>query len=80
MTAFNFKQDKIGRFFSSNPNSQLSQWLNKRENINAIVGVGDDLSYSIDEANDICTLNIAFNGNIKNLEIETIRTTSASHV
>lgn len=75
-----FKQDKIGRFFSSNPNSQLSQWLNKRECVNAIVGVGDDLSYTIDEANGICTLNIAFNGNIKNLEIETIRTTSANHV
>ena len=75
-----FKQDKIPRFFSSNPNSQLSQWLNKRESVNAIVGVGDDLSYVIDEANGICTLNIAFNGNIKNLEIETIRTTSANHV
>ena len=75
-----FKQDKIARFFSSNPNSQLSQWLNKRENINAIVGTGDDLSCTIDEENGICTLNIAFNGNIKNLEIETTRTTSTTHV
>ena len=75
-----FKQDKIARFFSSNPNSQLSQWLDKRNSLNAIVGVGDDLSCTIDEENNICTLNIAFNGNIKNLEIETTRTTSASHV
>lgn len=64
-----FKQDKIGPFLSSNPNSQLSQWLNKSEGINAIIGIGYNLSYTIDEANGVCTLNIAFSGNIKNLEI-----------
>ena len=75
-----FKQDKIVRFFSSNPNSQSSKWLDKREKLNAIIGTGDAIDYVIDEENGICTLNITFNGNIKNLEIETSRTTSAKHV
>ena len=75
-----FKQDKIVRFFSSNPSSQASKWLDKREKLNAIIGTGDAIDYVIDEENGICTLNITFNGNIKNLEIETNRTTSAKHV
>ena len=60
-----FKQDKIVRFFSTNPASQSSKWLDKREKLNAIIGTGDD---------------IAYNGNVKNLEIETNRTTSSKHV
>ena len=75
-----FKQDRIVRFFSSNPESQTSKWLAKRECFNAIVGTGDDIGYNIDEDNGICTLNITFNGNMKNLEIETNRTTAAKHV
>ena len=75
-----FKQDRIVRFFSSNPESQTSKWLAKRECFNAIVGAGDDIGYNIDEDNGICTLNITFNGNMKNLEIETNRTTAAKHV
>jgi len=75
-----FKQDKIIRFFSSNPNSQSSKWLDKREKLNAIIGTGDAIDYVIDEDNGICTLNITFNGNVKNLEIETNRTTSTKHV
>jgi hypothetical protein len=75
-----FKQDKIVRFFSSNPTSQSSQWLDKRERLNAIIGTGDAIDYNIDEDNGICTLNITFNGNVKNLEIETSRTTSSKHV
>lgn len=75
-----YKQDKIVRFFSSNPSSQSSKWLDKREKLNAIIGTGDDIAYEIDEDNGICTLNITFNGNIKNLEIETNRTTSSRHV
>jgi len=75
-----FKQDKIVKFFSTNPSSQSSKWLDKREKLNAIIGTGDDIAYDIDEENGICTLNITFNGNVKNLEIETNRTTSARHV
>lgn len=65
-----FKQDNIVGFFSNNPQSQKSLWSTKREVINAIVGKGDDINYSIDEVNNICTLDITFNGNVKNLEVE----------
>lgn len=73
-----FKQDNIVTFFSNNPRSQKSQWLAKRELINAIIGPGDDITFEIDEINGICTLNIVFNGNMKNLEVEINRMTSAT--
>lgn len=65
-----FKEDSIVQFFSNNPSSQKSQWLSKREALNAILGKGDDIEYLIDEDNGYCTLNITFNGNVKNLEVE----------
>lgn len=65
-----FKEDSIVSFFSNNPNSQKSKWLSKREYLNAILGKGDDIEYIIDEENGYCTLNITFNGNVKNLEVE----------
>lgn len=65
-----FKEDSIVSFFSNNPNSQKSQWLSKRECMNAILGKGDDIEYIIDDENGYCTLNITFNGNVKNLEVE----------
>ena len=75
-----YKQDRIVRFFSTNPSSQKSLWMEKQGRLNAIIGMGDNIDYSIDEENGICSLDITFNGNIKNLEIETSRTTSATHV
>ena len=63
-------EDSIIQFFSNNPNSQKSRWLSKRECLNAVLGKGDDVEYMIDEENDYCTLNITFNGNVKNLEVE----------
>ena len=68
------------RFFSNNPTSQKSEWLSKRENINAILGKGDDISYTIDEENGYCTLDITFNGNVKNLEVEINRLNASSRV
>ncbi len=65
-----FKEDSIVQFFSNNPNSQKSKWLARREYLNAILGKGDDIEYLIDEENGYCTLNITFNGNVKNLEVE----------
>lgn len=50
--------------------------MEKKECINAIIGNGDDVRYSIDEAAGYCTLDIAFNGNVKNLEIEINRVNS----
>lgn len=75
-----FKQDRLVQFFSTNPKSQKSQWLNKTECVNAIIGKGDDISYTLDEENGICDLAINFNGNSKNMEIEISRSTSATHI
>ena len=36
----------------------------------AVIGAGDNIEYEIDETNGYCSLNITFNGNVKNLEIE----------
>lgn len=69
-TTGDYKQENIVQFFSNNPSSQKSKWQEKKNYINAILGVGDDLEYEIDEANGYCTLNLTFNGNVKNLEIE----------
>lgn len=71
-----FKEDSIVAFFSNNPNSQKSRWLSKRECLNGILGNGDDIEYIIDEENGYCTLNITFNGNVKNLEVEINRLSS----
>lgn len=65
-----FKEDSIVQFFSNNPTSQKSQWLSKKECLNGILSKGDDIDYIIDEENGYCTLNITFNGNVKNLEVE----------
>ncbi len=65
-----FKQENIVQFFSNNPSSQKSRWQEKRGCVNAVIGEGDDIEYEIDEANGYCVLNITFNGNVKNLEIE----------
>lgn len=65
-----FKQENIVQFFSNNPSSQKSRWQEKRGCVNAVIGDGDDIEYEIDEANGYCVLNITFNGNVKNLEIE----------
>ena len=71
-----FKEDSIVQFFSTNPRSQKSQWLSRREYLNGILGKGDDIEYLIDEENGYCTLNITFNGNVKNLEVEINRLSS----
>ena len=65
-----FKEDPIVQFFSNNPNSQKSQWLSRREYLNGVLGAGDDISCSINEETGYCTLDITFNGNVKNLEVE----------
>lgn len=65
-----YKQENIVQFFSNNPASQKSLWLEKKGCVNAVLGAGDDVEYEIDEANGYCTLNITFNGNVKNLEVE----------
>ncbi len=71
-----FQQDKIVKFFSNNPASQKSQWLNSMGYINSVLQTGDDISYTIDLETNLCQLDIAFNGNIKNLEVEITKSTS----
>lgn len=73
-----FKEDAIAYFFSNNPRSQKSEWLARRECINAILGKGDDIEHTIDNESGYCTLNITFNGNIKNLEVEINRLSAAN--
>lgn len=65
-----FKQDNIVYFFSKNPSSQKSAWLSGRGYINSIVQEGDDINYTIDDKNGLCNIDLTFNGNIKNLEVE----------
>ncbi|MDR2889220.1 MAG: transcriptional regulator [Lachnospiraceae bacterium] len=73
-----FKQENIVKFFSNNPTSQKSKWLNKRNNINAILGVGDDIQFTIDDAAGYCLLDITFNGDVKNLGVEINRFNAAN--
>jgi len=65
-----FKMDNIKQFFSTNPNSMSSKWLNSRGNVNSIFQDGDDLGYTIDDSQTVCAVDLVFNGNVKNLEVE----------
>ncbi|WP_371367041.1 hypothetical protein SRRS_11640 [Sporomusa rhizae] len=69
-TSNDFKQDNIVYFFSKNPTSQKSAWLDSRGYVNSIIQEGDDINYTIDEKNGVCNIDLTFNGNIKNLEVE----------
>ena len=69
-----FKMDNIMHFFSSNPVSTRSKWINAKGNVNSIIQDGDDLGYTIDEHQTICEVDLVFNGNVKNLEVEINKT------
>lgn len=71
-----FKQESIAEFFSNKPTSQKNRWLEKKDCINAVLGSGDDIRYSVDQVAGYCTLDILFNGNVKNLEVEVNRLTN----
>jgi len=72
-----FKQDNIVKFFSNNPNSMKSKWLANKGHINSIIQEGDDISFSMDETSGTCNINIVFNGNVKNLEVEITRSVAS---
>lgn len=72
-----FKQDNIVWFFSKNPSSQKSQWLSANSYINSIIQEGDDINYAIDEKNGLCQIDLTFNGNVKNLEVEITKNVAA---
>lgn len=71
-----FKHENIVKFFSNNPESQKSKWLGSRGYINSIIQDGDDMSYIIDEKNNLCHIDLVFNGNVKNLEVMITKATS----
>ena len=71
-----FKQDNIVQFFSNNPSSQKSKWLTNKECINAIIAVGDDINYEINDTTGLCELSIFFDGNARNLEVMINRVSS----
>lgn len=73
-----FKQESIVEFFSNKPSSQKNRWLEKKDCVNAILGNGDDIRYTVDQAAGYCTLDILFNGNVKNLEVEVNRLANES--
>lgn len=75
-TTNDFKHDNIIRFFSNNPASQRSIWVSSKNHVNSIIQEGDDINYSIDENNGVCKVDLTFNGNVKNMEIEITKDTS----
>lgn len=68
-----FKQDKILKFFSSNPNSQKSRWDADRQHVNSILQDGDELDFEIDEKNGICNVQVTFANVTKNLNVQLTR-------
>ncbi|MEK4628192.1 transcriptional regulator [Solibacillus sp. FSL R7-0682] len=72
-----FKHENIVRFFSNNPSSQKSQWINDKGFINSVIQDGDDIGYIIDEKTSLCQIDLVFNGNVKNLEVSITKGTSA---
>jgi len=68
-----FKQDKILKFFSSNPSSQKSKWDTDRQHVNSILQDGDELDFAIDEKNGICNVQVTFANVTKNLKVHLTR-------
>ncbi|MGE7913086.1 transcriptional regulator [Lysinibacillus xylanilyticus] len=72
-----FKHENIVRFFSNNPSSQKSKWVNDKGYVNSIIHDGDDIGYIIDEKSSTCQIDLVFNGNVKNLEVMITKASSA---
>ncbi|TQR39839.1 transcriptional regulator [Lysinibacillus sphaericus] len=72
-----FKHENIVRFFSNNPSSQKSKWLQEKGFVNSIIHDGDDIGYIIDEKTSTCQIDLVFNGNVKNLEVMITKASSA---
>ena len=68
-----FKEDNIVRFFSNNPTSIKSKWMANKEYCNAIIKDGDDINFIINDKTGTCNIDLVFNGNVKNLEVEITR-------
>lgn len=73
-----FKQDKIIKFFSNHPESQKRKWVEASGYVNSIIQPGDDIGFSIDEEENICHINLIFNGSPKNLEVSITKSTAST--
>jgi len=63
------KADNIKFFFSSNPESQMSIWGRQKEFVNAIIQVGDLVTYEMEEQGRNVDINFNFSGNTRNMQI-----------
>jgi len=72
------KMDNIRFFFSANPSSQMSKWLARNEYVNAVVQVGDQVSYDLDPVGSNCDIRFVFNGISKNMRVKLNRSTAAA--
>ncbi len=62
-----FKSDNIRFFFSNNPSSQKSKWLENTGNVNSILYEGDDISCVVDDKASRFDVSLNFSGSTKNL-------------
>jgi hypothetical protein len=70
------KMDNIKFFFSASPDSQVSKWLKRSEFINAIIQVGDEVTYVMDPIGNNCDIQFVFNGVSKNMRVKLFRETA----
>ena len=70
------KIDNVRYFFSANPQSQMSLWQKRNEFVNAIIKVGDQVTYEIDPASNSCDIKFVFDGLSKNLRVKLHRSNS----
>ena len=70
------KMDNIKFFFSADPRSQISKWRKREEFVNAILQVGDEVSYEMDAIGNVCDIQFVFNGVSKNVQIKLNRATA----
>jgi hypothetical protein len=63
------KADNITFFFSSNPNSQMSFWNNRKEYVNAIIQPNDSVEFEMETNGRNCDIKFNFSGDTRNMKI-----------
>ena len=63
-----FKKDAVEFFFSANPSSQMQQWMNRKDFINAVIKPEDAVTYDLDERAGHCEIHFQFGGVQKNVK------------
>ena len=75
-----FKKDAVEFFFSANPSSQMQQWMNRKDFINAVIKPEDAVTYDLDERAGHCEIHFQFGGVQKNVKVRLRRTTAGAGV